>query len=79
MADPKPFQTHDRVRTPHGVYYAVEDLAIDPGTEGLVVETSHGGFLAHVRWDGREAPIATSFDVLELVLRAPLLKEAGRG
>lgn len=79
MADLKPFQTHDRVRAPFGVYYAVENLSIEPGTEGEVVETTHGGFLAHVRWDGRQAPIATSFDALELVFRAPLLKEADRG
>lgn len=79
MADPKPFQAHDRVRAPFGVYYAVEDLQIDAGTEGEVVETTHGGFLAHVRWDGREASIATSFDALELVFRAPLLRGAEVG
>lgn len=72
MTPPRSFHVGDRVRASLPIYYAIENLEIPEGCEGTVEQTSHGGFVAHVKWAGfgPASTIPTTFTVLELVASA---------
>jgi len=63
-ADPRPFVVRERVRAPLDVVYALEAFSIPAGTRGTVERVTHGGFVAHVRWDGWPFVVPTLFVAL---------------
>ena len=63
------FSKGERVRALVDIIYGTPRNApeIRAGTRGVVASAALGGFLPHVKWDGYEPALATSFDSLELL------------
>lgn len=64
------FREGVRVRAAMSITYVTAPAGVvdvDVLHEGVIERVSHAGALVHVRWDGRDDVLATSFDSLQII------------